>query len=210
MTIFASGVSNSLESRDAEFSRERTSLLRALDTASLLVYFGSYASGFSDGDGTPYLRHKLEMQSLVVSSGKGLVFLLPQVVGKTANPRTLANFLYARISAGENFTVWNNAERNLVDVDDVVRICEVLIAKGSKSGSIPITSDQSISMPELVTIFEQVLGKKAVFSTVNKGVPLPVRSGIASEAASDLGIDLGGDYVERVIRKYYGVRRVAG
>src|SRR5690242_4268028 len=57
--IFASGVSHSMETRAAEFERERTMLLDALDLgARRLIYFGSCGVTSPEAELTPYMRHK--------------------------------------------------------------------------------------------------------------------------------------------------------
>ena len=205
VAIFASGVSDSSEVRGAEFARERELLLELLQsTVERLVYFGSCDAAAVNGMLTPYLQHKKQMESLVLVRPGGLVLRLPQVVGKVGNPHTLAHFLRDRILSGEHFTVWKNAERNLVDIDDVVAIGGALIA-GHAAGvpsPVSIAAKASIPMPEIVGMFERALGKAANCTMVRKGHALPVEVGAAVEVAARLGIDLGPDYIESVVRKY--------
>jgi len=184
--IFASGVSNSLETRSSEFEREH-SLLRELQSGDpkRLVYFGSCGVTVENGELTPYMKHKRLMESLVLSSAGGLVLRLPQVVGAMGNPNTLSNFIHDRIESGEHFTVWAHAERNLIDIDDL------------------IAARNSMSMIEIVKVFERVHGKSANYSIVDKGDPLKIDTTKAMEIGARLGIDLGDGYIERVIRKYY-------
>ncbi|MEZ0470921.1 NAD-dependent epimerase/dehydratase family protein [Luteimonas salinilitoris] len=205
--IFASGVSNSHETSRLQFDRE-FEMLAAMrrDHTGRLVYFGSCSVTDDDRRHTPYARHKLAMEEFVVSDEGGLVVRLPQVVGRTENPHTLTNFLHDRIESGESFSIWANAERNLIDVDDVAAITEVIIAgmEPSESRVVTIASERSISMPALMTTFERVLGKKANYSLEEKGGRLHIDARFAQQIARQLGIDLGEGYVERLLRKYYG------
>lgn len=203
VVIFASGVSNSQEQRPSEFARERALLCSNLaNSDARLVYFGS--CGVAGREDTPYMRHKREMESLVLERNGSQVLRLPQVVGATSNPTTLTNFLHARISREEAFTVWTKAERNLIDIDDIVAIGSALIEQPpAGTAVIPIASARSLTMPELVKIFEVVLGKSAKADFIDRGDRLPIDSDIAVRTASRLGIDLGEGYVESVIRKYY-------
>jgi nucleoside-diphosphate-sugar epimerase len=204
--IFASGVSNSLETREQMFLRERNLLGTTLEShPGRLVYFGSCAVGAAEvGADTPYLIHKRDQERIVLASNRGLVLRLPQVIGPNPNPNTLGSFLYSNIMSGKHFTVWRNAERNLIDIGDVAPIATALIGRGAVGRAISIAAPRSIAMPELVSIFERVIGKTANVSIEDRGTAMTIDSHEAAAVAATLQIDLGGDYPERVIRKYYG------
>ena len=181
-------------------------LLRQLlaEKARRFIYFGSCGVTAGEGELTPYMRHKKSMESLVLSSRGGLVLRLPQVVGVTENTHTLTNFLRDRILADEHFTVWAHAERNLVDIDDIVAIGATLVAELDESPSIvSIAAKRSLLMPEIVKIVERAVGKSANYSIVEKGSPLTIDTTAISDVSNRLGIDFGDGYIERVIRKYY-------
>lgn len=204
VTVFASGVSNSLETRAAEFERERTMLADALANGGLVVYFGSCGVIAAERDLNPYMRHKMDMESCVLDSPRGLVLRLPQVVGTTDNPHTLTNYIREKIVTGETFTIWSKAQRNLVDVDDIAAIGADLIRKHhGEPRAVSIASPQSLPMPDIVAIFERVLQRTARYVIEDKGSPLQIDASEAIETAAALGIDMGPGYVERVLRKYY-------
>lgn len=205
VTVFASGVSNSLESRAPEFEREHALLSDVLArNPCRLVYFGSCGVTGQPDDLTPYMRHKQRMEAMVLASDDGLVLRLPQVVSHTDNPHTLTNFLHERILSGQSFTVWARAQRNLIDIDDIVAIGTSLIA-GSKlpSRTIAIASSWSLPMPEIVSIFERILRKQARYTVEDRGSPLSIDTTVAVAEAGKLGIDFGPGYVDRILRKYY-------
>jgi nucleoside-diphosphate-sugar epimerase len=206
VVIFASGVSNSLETRPSEFRREQELLRQLLldSDSRKLVYFGSCGVIATETELTPYMRHKRLMESLVLSSPRGLVLRLPQVVGKTENHHTLTNFLRDHILSGEHFTVWASAERNLVDVDDVVSIGICLATDPTRAATtVSIAATHSLAMPQIVRIFELVLGKTANCAIIEKGTPLVIDTHEVEKVSAWLGIDMGDGYIERVIRKYY-------
>ena len=206
VVVFASGVSNSLETAPAAFARERAMLSRYLNAAPRrLVYFGSCGVIASNEGRTPYMEHKKAMEALVLKSPGGLVLRLPQVVGSTNNAHTLTNFLRDRILAGEHFTVWQYAERNLIDIDDVARIGSMLAAElpVHRSNTVNIAAEKSASVPAIVGMFERILAKKAEYHSIARGDPLPIDAAIAVQMGARLGIDLGTGYIEAVIRKYY-------
>jgi len=209
VVVFASGVSNSLETRASEFARERTLLCQLLSSEAMrFVYFGSCGVTAIEPDLTPYMKHKREMESLVLSAPHGLALRLPQVVGRTENHHTLTNFLRDHIVSGKHFTVWAHAERNLIDIDDIVKIGVRLTTDlPAESASVSIAAARSLLMPEIVEIFERVLGKTANCSYIGKGTPMRIDTSMIESVSAGLGIDLGDGYIARVIDKYYAVDR---
>ena len=207
--VFGSGVSNSLETMRSEFDRETALLTDWLGReASRFIYFSSCGVAADDAELTPYMRHKQAMESLVLSASNGLVLRLPQVVGSTTNHHTLTNFLRDRIVSGEHFTVWARAERNLIDVDDVVKIGVGLATQvPAQTAAVSIAATQSMLMPEIIRIFERTLGKAANCSYVERGVPMIIDTSVIESMSASLGVDLGGGYIEHVIDKYYAADR---
>jgi nucleoside-diphosphate-sugar epimerase len=209
VTIFASGVSDSLEIHEQAFARERELLQSMLARVTgPMVYFSCCSLWDREAAMTPYMHHKRDMESRVLGSAGGLVLRLPQVVGPAGNPRTLANYLHSKIMAGERFEVWRNAERNLIDVDDVAAIAAAMIEGPDDAQPLrSIATPYSLGMPEIVALFERVLARTADFTIVDKGRALPVDATEAVSLAARLGIDFGPDYPERLLRKYYGSGR---
>lgn len=200
-TIFASGVSDSRESRATEFARE-AELLETVSArcAGRLVYFSCCALAAPGGPGTPYLAHKASMEARVLAAG-GCVFRLPQVVGPGGNPHTLARFLHAHIAEGRRFQAWQGAQRNLIDVDHVAAIVLHMAADAPPSSLRTVASPFTHSMPELVAIFERFTGRKARCTWIDRGDPLPVDASAAIAAAMYLGIDFSSGYTERILRR---------
>lgn len=207
--IFASGVSNSLETRREEFAREEALLRKLVDgDVKRFVYFSSCGATAPVSEHTHYMRHKRAMESLVLAAPHGLVLRLPQVVGHTGNSHTLTNFLRNHIVSGEHFTVWARAERNLIDIDDIVRFGSWLATElPPEATAVSIAAIHSLLMPRIVEIFERVLGRTANCSYVDKGTPLSIDARMVESLAPRLGIDLGEGYIERVIVKYYAADR---
>lgn len=203
--IYASGVSDSTCCDVRSFERERSLLETTLaQPAGQRVYFSSCALADPRSDLTPYLRHKQNMEALVHQGG-GMVLRLPQVVGRTGNPKTLTNFLYESIANRRRFTVWKNAERNLIDIDDVAAIgTELILSPSTPPEPISIAASESTPMLAIVEIFERALGVKADYLLEDRGDALSIDTALTQEVAGRLGIELGAGYTERIIRKYYG------
>jgi nucleoside-diphosphate-sugar epimerase len=204
--IFASGVSNSKENREEEFLREKQLLTNALEANKFMVYFSTCSVDDPELFNTHYVVHKKKMEAIVRGGAQRYaIFRLPQVVGKTRNPNTLTNYLYQQIVSGFEFQIWRYAKRNLIDVDDVASISNHLISNSlSEKITVSIASLFSISIPDLVGVFESVLGKKANYTIVDAGGAYEIDVERAVGVANHLGIDFDEIYIERLIRKYYG------
>ena len=132
--IYAAGVSNSSCTNAHEFVRERQRLVEALRQTrhvDAFVYFGTCSVADPEVRDMPYVQHKLAMERMVSRHPRSLILRLPQVAGKTPNPHTLLNYLYARISRSESFQLWSKAKRNIIDVSDVAVITQHLIVNNS-------------------------------------------------------------------------------
>lgn len=88
LLFFASGVSNSQETRESEYRRERD-LLMSQDIDNHIVYFSSLAIFYSN---TRYAQHKLQMERLVKSFKVWTILRLGNITWGT-NPHTLINNL---------------------------------------------------------------------------------------------------------------------
>jgi nucleoside-diphosphate-sugar epimerase len=206
VTVFASGVANSSETRTEQFERERLLLRQTMREEGLLIYFGTCSMHDPELAKTPYLRHKAEMENLVREGARQWAIMrLPQLVGHCSNPNTLANFLYRHIAAGLRFQLWTKASRNIIDVADVATIITHLVTNGSIEGmTANIACPFSQSMPELVKIFERVLGRQANYESVAAGGKYPIDTHLTTTTASHVGIVFDNQYTENCIRKYYG------
>jgi hypothetical protein len=98
---FASGVSNSLETRELEYQRERT-LLLSQDSIRHLVYFSSLSVFYSD---TRYAQHKKDMENVVKDNFSTYTIIRLGNITWGKNPHTLINYLKTHRDA-EIRNVW--------------------------------------------------------------------------------------------------------
>lgn len=209
-TVFASGVSNSSETRSECFAREASLLDEYLAKEnSLFVYFSTCSVTDQDRSSTRYVEHKLAMEAKVMAAAeRHLILRLPQVVGHTQNPHTLTNFLARNILGNKEFPVWESAVRCLIDVVDAAKITEHLIAHDAgaiRNGE--LAPPETIDMNELVKIMETVLNAKARCKRLPYGGGATPDPSLASTVGSVLGIDFSPGYTYRLIQKYYGSHR---
>jgi nucleoside-diphosphate-sugar epimerase len=206
VAIFASGVSNSDETKRDAFERERRALADALaHRPGCLVYFSTCSVADAERKRTAYVQHKVQMEEIVAAAGRHVILRLPQVVGDTPNPHTLANYLHSRIASGTPFAVWKNAWRNLIDIEDVVRIGTHMIRDDAYANRrVSIASPVPVRVMDLVRIFERVLGVPAKCDPVDRGDNYPIDIADAMAVAARVGVEFGPEYVEKVIKAYYG------
>jgi nucleoside-diphosphate-sugar epimerase len=206
--IYAAGVSNSSCKDAHEFERERQRLLAALKQTgrdTTFVYFGTCSVADPEAYDTPYVQHKLAMEHLVSKHPHYLILRLPQVAGKTPNPHTLLNYLYARISRSESFTLWRNARRNIIDVEDVFAIARELFNDDKmRNAAINIANPVSYSMPDIIQAMEYAVGKTAIYEIVERGSGYPINIDLIHPILDRIPIRFEERYLDHVIRKYYG------
>lgn len=205
--LFASGVSNSQCCDYLQFERERALLLKSLTevpTGYKLVYISTCSIYDDQLSSNPYVIHKSAMERLVLSSTYGLVIRLPQLVGKNAPPSTLVRFLVEKIKAGEPVSVWRNAKRNIIDIEDVVRIAELwLLGSQRKSRVINIANPSQVSILGLVNVIETSLDLIANIKYSQKGSAYDIDTSEADAYAQSAGVIFESDYLHNTIIKYF-------
>jgi nucleoside-diphosphate-sugar epimerase len=208
IVIFASGVSNSKETRPEPFARERQLVEDTLAqcSGSLFVYFSTASVDDPTEQGSPYVTHKLALERLIADRATNhLLVRASNVVGGPGNPHTILNFFVDRIRQHEPFTIWQHASRNLIDIDDVFNVVTYFIDKPSTwNRTILVANPYSVKPLDLVQAIEAHTGQRAQYELVNKGVPfaLPI------ETISDQ-LDVANSnwqperYVAHLLKKYY-------
>jgi nucleoside-diphosphate-sugar epimerase len=209
--IYAAGVSNSSCADANEFLREEKRLSKALAEVPLeytFTYFGTCSIGDPDAQKTEYVQHKLAMEKMVAGRASYLICRLPQVAGKTPNPNTLLNYLYAKISRSEAFSLWSKARRNIIDVDDVADIVyQALVDREFRNTILNIANPVCHSMFDIVKAMERVVGKSAIYYATERGTSYTIDTQRIQGIAEKKGIDFGDNYLDRVLDKYYGPLR---
>lgn len=159
LVMFCSGVSNSNETSSDQFSREKALLLKTIqgNSGRKIVYFSSCAAGLIN---TPYYQHKMAMEQVVMSMAEQyLIVRLPQVVGLAKNA-TLVIHIAGCIRSKTPITVFRGAKRNLIDVDDVVRLTYYLVDLDNML--INVTNANMVPVEEIVRMISVVLGNEPI------------------------------------------------
>lgn len=171
--IFASGVSSSNLNLESEFTREYTMVKKYLQAypEKLFIYFSSCSIEFPDLKDTKYNIHKLNVEKLIqATSDNYIIFRLPNVIDKGGNPNTVINFLFDSIKEDKEFSLWKYATRNIVDIEDVVKIIQYVIENNLyRNDTVNVAYEKSILVEDLIQTIESLLNKKSLKSIINKG-----------------------------------------
>lgn len=207
--FFASGVSNSLETNQEKFDREKELVKDQLkkNTEKLFVYFSTCSIYDKSVSQRPYIQHKLQIENLIQTSGnKFLIFRLSNLVGRGGNPNTLMNFLFNSVKNGSQFEIWENATRNFLGTEDMIVLIDTIIQGGSFNHIYDIAFPQSYSIIQVVQQIEDFLGKNANFVMKNNiGEPVnidtkPIETFFTQEFQTLINSE---NYLNHLLTKYY-------
>lgn len=205
--VFAGSVNDSAIQNENTIQEEevavRDALSKHLDTT--FVYFSSCSILDKDVGYTLYVQHKVRMEKLIQDTAKSfLIFRLPQVLGLADAKSSLVNYLVEVISNQKPFELWQNAQKNLIDIDDVYEIVgEVLRRKVCSNKIINVASTHQTSVLHLVRDIEVFIGLSANYVLVNKGTNYDLDVSEIRPILNDLNIDFGEGYIRTALNKYF-------
>ncbi|WP_326981879.1 NAD-dependent epimerase/dehydratase family protein [Chryseobacterium sp. MYb264] len=171
LLLFASGVSNSLETREEEFTRELTLLQATIRKypEKKLVYFSTSSVHDSSKQTTPYVLHKLNMENFILKNHPNFViFRVGNAIGSGGNPNTLLNFLSNQIKMNKQFPLYSKARRPLIDVDDIAGIVQRYRDQFHNEIT-NISYPYQYSLKEIISAIEKQLNLTAIYEEVPKG-----------------------------------------
>jgi hypothetical protein len=111
---FASGVSNSKETRESEYKREEDLLLKQ-DRNLHIIYFSSLSIFYKD---TRYTKHKKDMESLIRKFPRYTILRLGNITWGD-NPNTIINNFRGKISRGEKLEI-EDTYRYILEKDELL------------------------------------------------------------------------------------------
>ena len=203
VVFFASGVSNSSEISEKEFNREENLIHKILgdNPQKQFVYFSTCSIYDSSKNGSPYVLHKLKMEQIIINKASNyLILRVSNAVGKGGNPNLLMNYIYSSILNKKKITINKNAKRNLIDVEDVVKISHNIISNNIKNKIINIAFKENIAIENLVNNFEKILKTKTEKEYIEIGESYSID--IQNIKAYFRNTDVN-NYLENIINKYY-------
>tara|TARA_B000000460_G_scaffold35875_1_gene22335 strand:- start:31 stop:738 length:708 start_codon:yes stop_codon:yes gene_type:complete len=211
VVIYAAGVSNSKSKDKKKFLRERKKIQTFLNNHNkehLFIYIStiSVLDNYLKKDN--YTRNKIIIENLIKKSlNNFLILRLPQIVGKSNNPHTLTNFIYRKILSEQRFKVWSNVKRNLIDIDDLIKIVKQIISTKLKPGNvINILNPNSIYVEEIVNIMGDIVKKNPKYILLEYKPKKKGNLKIQSSSKFNLNIKKyfkDKNYFKNILKKYY-------
>ena len=201
--VLALGVSNSHETREAEYIREKNVILKEIErhSSATIVYFSTCS--LVNGANSRYTEHKLEMERLISGSASSFhIFRLPQVVG-LVNNATLVSFLTNSIIEGKNLTLQRGARRNLIDVTDVARIACLISNGGQGLNSIQdMAPELGVPVLDIAIEIAKILDRNLIYNCVDAGDDQAVKIDFLKASLPSDDLIFSTDYWRFVLRKY--------
>jgi nucleoside-diphosphate-sugar epimerase len=169
--FFASGVSNSLETRSSEFEREFSLLKNSIETNNKckFVYFSTLSVNDQSKQDSHYVLHKLEIENYIKNNCSSyLILRIGNIVGKGGNPNTLFNFLKNQITNSSEFKVHSKARRLLLDIDDIPKFLST-DCLNIKNETINFAYPFYYDLKEIISAIQDQIQKNANYTESDEG-----------------------------------------
>ncbi len=205
--IFASGVSNS-STHDADAFKREADLLAETTSRnpdSTLVYFSTCSIYDPSLQASAYVLHKLAMEAFIKQGATSyLIFRVSNPVGFTHNKHTVLNYFIEHISQQQAFILWEYASRNIIDIDDMYRLCQYFISDSKYCNQIiNIANPVNYPVLNIVEAIEKHIGIKGYYAIAAKGSSPLIDTSSIQPFFSKLGIEFHKDYFEQLLAKYF-------
>ncbi|KAA9040996.1 hypothetical protein FW778_02855 [Ginsengibacter hankyongi] len=208
--IFASGVSNSKDTVEENYQREFLLLKQTMQDypEKILVYFSTCSIQDVDLASSPYVTHKKNMEEYITqNAAKYYLFRISNLAGVSNNPYTLLNYFIFNILKDQPLTVWKNAFRNIIGVDDMYAIVNYFLQeKENINTTINIANPQNYPVPYIIKTIETHLNKKAIINEVERGDNYFIDITTIESLFTSLHIQFNDNYLASLLKKYYHSR----
>lgn len=204
--FFASGVSNSLETRVEEFLREENLIKNTIteNPDKIFIYFSTCSIYDSSKTGSDYVLHKLKMEQLIKKScNQFLILRVSNAVGKGGNPNLLMNYIVNAVKNNETINVHIKATRNLIDAEDVKNITFNLLDKQYLNKIINVAYTQNYSIIEILEIIERFYDIKPQINLIRSGSGYDIQVSDIEEYFYKNNMIDKEKYIYNVLHKYF-------
>ena len=209
VVFFASGVSNSLETRKQEFLREEHLVQKKLleNPEKIFVYFSTCSIYDSSKNDSLYVNHKLKIEQIIAHSAqKYLILRVSNAVGEGGNPNLLMNHLIHAVNTGKTIDVHTLATRNLIDTEDIREITLQLIAQGKYNKIVNISYLYNYSIIEILEIIERFYNQKTNLNLIKKGQNYSISTPDTLEHFTKKQLTDKEVYLLNILKKYYATQ----
>lgn len=204
--LYASGVSNSLETKENEFLREKNLVEKSIaeNPEKTFIYFSTCSIYDSSKNNSPYVLHKLKMEQIIADScEKYFILRISNAVGKGGNPNLLLNYLVRTIENKTKITVHTKATRNLIDVADITKITQEIIEEFEPNQIVNIAYLQNFTIIEITEQISEVLETEPILHLQNEGTGYQIETSKIETYFKKNQLTDKVQYLRNLITKYY-------
>tara|TARA_Y100000590_G_scaffold120222_1_gene137646 strand:+ start:717 stop:1442 length:726 start_codon:yes stop_codon:yes gene_type:complete len=207
---YAAGVSNSLCEEKELFIKDKNRLnqfSKTIEEDGTLLYFSTCSIDDPSRNKNFYIQHKLDIENFIKKNFKKfLIIRLSEVVGKSTNTNTLVNFFFDKIKKKEKFDLWADANRSIIDIEDVVKILIDFLSINKKITNqiINIANPKMSTAFHIVKILENITQTKAKYNMISKGEKnWNINTSAINDSLKRCDITFKKDYLENLLKKYF-------
>ena len=150
------------------------------------------------------------MENLIKESFQNYIIVrFPELVGLNGNKNTLINFFYYKIINNYMFKLWSNSKRNIIDIDDAVKIFfnfikKIIREKKKINLVVNIANTKFVSSNKIVSIIEKLTSTNARYDKIEFGhLNWKIKPLISKSIIETSGINFNRFYLEKILKKYY-------
>ncbi len=204
--FFASGVSNSLETKETEFLREENLIRTTIEENpnKIFVYFSTCSIYDSSKTESQYVLHKLKMEQIIAElCPQYLILRVSNAVGKGGNPNLLMNYLIRSVKSGESINVHTKATRNLIDTEDIKNITLLLLEKQELNKIVNLAYLENYSIIEILQIIEKFFHLNININLIKTGSGYDISISDIENYFIENQLTNKETYLCRILEKYY-------
>ena len=145
------------------------------------------------------------MEEIIIGKNiNHLIFRVSNPIGFTKNTSTFFNYFIDKINKDEQFELWNNSYRNIIDIEDMFKICDYIIKEKKYINSIiNIANPKNYKIQTIITVIDKYFNKKSNYKIIEKGSEPLINTTTAEDVISILKIEISEGYIEKLLSKYF-------
>jgi len=206
--VYAAGISNSKTKNKSHLKRELNEIKNFKNKINneIIVYISTCSASDNARNKSLYVKNKIKIENFIKENFKKFIILrFPELVGKSKNPNTLTNFFNNKIKNKKKFKIFLGVKRNLLDIDDAIKISKFVIKNKKNYNKIFNIINKHFYNPiKIVKIFERVLRIRADYIIVKKKKEKwKMNYGQIHRIVAQAKINFNNNYCEKLIKKYY-------
>lgn len=204
--FFASGVSNSLETKKEEFLREENLIKKTIaeNPNKVFIYFSTCSIYDSSKAESQYVLHKLKMEQIIIQlCPQYLILRLSNAVGNGGNPNLLINYLVRSVKSSKTINVHTKATRNFIDTEDIKNIVIQLIKNKNFNKIINIAYPENYTIIEILEILEKFFQIKPKLNLVKSGSGYLIDIPDVQDYFNQHALTNKETYLYKILEKYY-------